>query len=207
MLFDLHLQVGDDFAGDLLQIDGHELLPLGGHAGERQQAVDEQLHPLGGALHPLDAVVGRVVELVAAHHLQAIAEGANLPQRLLEIVRGDVGELLQLAVRSLQLGRVPGLFLLGLLPAADVADEERQQRNALLAADGHGHFGVEGVAVRADRRDFHPPAQQRALADVQVAVDAVLLAGAAWRAETAPRTAWCPGSFRADDRRSARPPC
>ena len=45
-------------------------------------------------------------------------------------------------------------------------------------ADGHGHFGVEGVAVGADGRDFDPPAQQRAFADVQVAVDAVLLAGA-----------------------------
>ena len=132
-LLDLHLQIGDDLAGDLGQIDGHEALPLRGDAREREQPVDQRLHPLGGALHPLEAVAAGVVELVAALHLQAIAEGANLPQRLLEIVRGDVGELLQLAVRPLQLGRVARLLLLGLLAAADVADEERQHGRALLA--------------------------------------------------------------------------
>ena len=132
-LLDLHLQVGDDFAGDLRQIDGHEALPLGGHARKRQQPVDQRLHPRGGALHPLEALAAGVVELVAALHLQAVAEGADLPQRLLQIVRGHVGELLQLAVRPLQLGRVAGLLLLGLLPPADVADEERQHRRALLA--------------------------------------------------------------------------
>ena len=44
--------------------------------------------------------------------LQAVAEGADLAQRLLQVVRGDVGELLQLAVRSLQFGGIAGLLLL-----------------------------------------------------------------------------------------------
>ncbi len=52
---------------------------------------------------------------------------------------------------------------------------------ALLVADGHGHFGVEAVAVGPHGRHFHPLAQQRAFADVQVAVDAILLAGAGGR--------------------------
>ena len=136
------------------------------------------LHPFGGPMHPLDALVGGVVQLIAAEHFQAIAEGANLSQRLLEIVRGDVGELLELAIRPLELGGVSRLFLFGLLSAADVADEEGQHGGALLAADGHGHFGGEGLAVSASRGDLHPPAQQGTFAYVQVAVDAVLLAGA-----------------------------
>ncbi len=177
-LLDLHFQVGEDLAGDLGQIDRDEIVPLGGHPGERQQPVDQPLHPGSGAVEAFEALVAGGVELPGAVGLQAAAERPNLPQRLLEVVRRDVGEHLQLAVRALQLGGVAGLLLFGLLPPADVADEERQHRGALLVAQGHGHFGVEGLAVAADGRHLDPPAQQRALARVQVAVDAVLLAAA-----------------------------
>ena len=56
--------------------------------------------------------------------------------------------------------------------------KKRQHGCALLAAEDHGHFGVEGLAVGADGRHLDPPAQHRTLAGVQVAVDAVLLSGA-----------------------------
>ena len=55
-----------------------------------------------------------------------ITEGANLPQRLLKVVRSDVGEPLQFAVRPLQLGRVARLFTFRPLALADVAKKERQ---------------------------------------------------------------------------------
>ena len=68
-LLDLHFQVGDHLAGDLGQIDDDEVLPLRGHAREREQPVDQRLHPRGGALHPLEAVDSGFVEFVAAHFI------------------------------------------------------------------------------------------------------------------------------------------
>ncbi len=59
----------------------------------------------------------RFVQHVLALHFQAVAEGADLAQRLLQVVRGDVGELLQFAVRPFQFGGVAGLLLLGLASA------------------------------------------------------------------------------------------
>jgi len=98
-------------------------------------------------------------------------------------VRSDVGELLQLPVRPFEFRRVARLFLLGLLPPADVANEEGQHGAPSSRLMVMAIFGVEGVAVGADRRDFNPPAKQRAFAGVQVTVDAILLAGALGRRE------------------------
>jgi len=106
-----------------------------------KQPFDQRLHAFGGALHPQQAIGSDFVEFVGALHLQAVAERADFSQRLLKIVGSDVGELLQLVVRPLELGRIPRLLLLGLLPAADVANEEGEHRGALLVADGHRHFG------------------------------------------------------------------
>ena len=118
------------------------------------------------------------IELVAALHPQPIAEGADLPQWLLEIVGSDVGKLLQLPVGSLQLAGVARLLLFGLLSLADVADEEGQHRAPSLAHDDHGHLGVENLAVGADRRYLDPPAQHRSFARIQITIDAVLLSDA-----------------------------
>ena len=62
---------------------------------------------LGQVLHAL-------AERVAVLRLEAVAERLNLPERLLEVVRGDGGEVLQLAVAALQLRRE--FFQLGLAP-------------------------------------------------------------------------------------------
>ena len=73
-LRNLHLQVRDHIAGDFRQIDRYEVLGAGGDAGKRQQAVDQQLHPRRGVLHPLDAIAAYLVKPIAALHLQAVAE-------------------------------------------------------------------------------------------------------------------------------------
>ncbi len=76
------------------------------HPAEREQVVDQHLHPLGPVHGELDVLVGLLVELAAVAALQQLAEAGDLAQRLLQVVRGDVGELLELGVGALQLGRV-----------------------------------------------------------------------------------------------------
>ena len=50
-------------------------------------------------------LVGALVELALVALLEHLAEARHLAQRLLQVVRGDVGELLQLGVRAGELGR------------------------------------------------------------------------------------------------------
>ena len=139
-LLDLHLQVGKDLAGDLREIDRHEVRRTPRDAREHEQVVDKRLHARGRVAHALDAVAARRVQPLLALQFQAVAKGENLAQGLLQVVRCDIGELFQIAVRPLQLGGVAGLPLLGLLTQADVADKKGQDRRARLLADGHGHF-------------------------------------------------------------------
>ena len=69
---------------------------------EGQQVVDERLHPLGAVHGELDVLVSPGVELADVPALQQLAEARDLAQRLLQVVRGYVGELLKLGVRPLQ---------------------------------------------------------------------------------------------------------
>ena len=77
-------------------------------AGERQQVVDELLHALGAVDRELDVLVAALVELALVAALEQLAEARDLAQRLLQVVRGDVGELLELGVGPAQ---VLGLLL------------------------------------------------------------------------------------------------
>ena len=74
-----------------------------GRPAEREQVVDQHLHALGAVDGELDVLVGPRVELAAVALLQQLAEARDLAQRLLQVVRGDVGELLELGVGALQL--------------------------------------------------------------------------------------------------------
>ena len=95
--------------------------------GEGQQVVDQSLHALGAVDGELDVLVGALVELPAVAALQELAEAGDLAQRLLQVVAGDVGELLEIAVGPLQ--------LLGLLVEAAVD----LLRGVELAQDVHAH--------------------------------------------------------------------
>ena len=89
---------------------GHRLTALRGppHPAEREQVVDQRLHPLGAVHRVLDVLVGLGVQLARVAALQQLAEAGHLAQRLLQVVRGHVGELLQFRVGPLQVLR-PGL--------------------------------------------------------------------------------------------------
>src|SRR5579863_9845209 len=60
---------------------GHRLTALGGpsHPAEREQVVDQRLHPLGAVHRVLDVLVGLGVELAPIAALQQLAEAGHLP--------------------------------------------------------------------------------------------------------------------------------
>ena len=127
------------------------------------RSVDQRLHSGRGIVHALQAIAAVFVEFFGLFQQQAIAEGADFSQRLLQVVRGHVGELLQFAVRAFQFGRIAGLLGFGLFPGADIAEKETHHRCALFLADGHGHFGGKTFAVCPDRGHFHPLSQATSL--------------------------------------------
>ena len=71
--------------------------------GEREQVVDQRLHPLGAVDREPDVFGASLVELVAVSLLQQLAERRDLAQRLLQIVRCDIRELLEFGVGPPQL--------------------------------------------------------------------------------------------------------
>ena len=71
---------------------------------ERQQVVDHPLHPPRAAGDEADHLVGLGVELALVAAREHRREGADRAQRRGEVVRGDVGEVLELGVGAPQLG-------------------------------------------------------------------------------------------------------
>ena len=70
------------------------------------------------------------VELAVVAAFEQLAVAGYGPQRFLQVVRGDVGELLELGIGARQLGRgaVQGVF--GGFALGDVARDHRQIRGA-----------------------------------------------------------------------------
>ncbi len=75
-------------------------------AGEVQKVVDEDLHTVRAVDRVFDVLIGPGVQLATVAALEELGEAGDLPQRLLQIVGGDVRELLQLGVGALQVGRL-----------------------------------------------------------------------------------------------------
>ncbi len=90
----------------LLQAGGLKRPALGGDLRELEQVVDELLHPLRRPFHAFEIVLGAFAQVLAEIFLQPLAEGDHLAQRLLQVVRGDGGEVPQVLVAALQLLRV-----------------------------------------------------------------------------------------------------
>ena len=123
-LFDLHFQVRQDVGHDGVEIDPAERADLGRHARIGQQVGDEPRHAGRRILHPIQVIVPGLVYLVVIIFLHQVGEGADLTQGLLQVVRGDVGKVLQFAVALFELGVDAGEFLLGLFALGDVAHLE-----------------------------------------------------------------------------------
>ena len=66
-----------------------------------------------GAIHRIaDELVGVGIELLVVAPLHKLQVAGDHAQRLLQVMRGHVSELLELLVALLQRGRVAGKFLL-----------------------------------------------------------------------------------------------
>ena len=81
-------------------------LPLSLNPGECHQVGDQGLHPGRRIEHSLEVISTLLIERFTGFCFEPVTEGENLPQRLLEVVRSDLREILQLAVAALQLGGV-----------------------------------------------------------------------------------------------------
>ena len=86
------------------EIDRGESLARPPHSTEGQQISDQPLHPLRPVDREGDVLLAALVQLAAVTLLEQLAEARHLAQRLLEVVRGDIGELLEVGVRPGQLG-------------------------------------------------------------------------------------------------------
>ena len=120
-------------------------------------------------LHPRDAVddvveelVGVGVELVLVLALDQLHVAGDHPQRLLQVVRGDVGELFEFLVGSRQLlGRAFQRFL-GLLAIGDVQPVEANSLDLLDVMDrlpipplADHHFAHADWRVAVSQGDRH----------------------------------------------------
>ena len=118
------------------------------HPAVLEQVVDQRLHPLGAVHGELDVLVGPGVQLARVAALQQLGEARHLAQRLLQVVRGDVGELLELGVRALQ--------LLGVLLQDGVGLPRRGQLVQDALAHGVHVRGQVGHFPRTGQGDLVP---------------------------------------------------
>ena len=102
-------------------------LPLRPDARIGQQVLDQALHAAGAVDGEGDELVGVGVQPSLVASRQQLRVARHHAQRLLQIVRGDVGELAQFLVRAVQLLHLLQEMRFGLLAHADVADRRRHQ--------------------------------------------------------------------------------
>ena len=86
--------------------------------------------------------VGALVELPLVAPCEHLGEARHHAQRLLQVVRGDVGELLELGVRALQVGRLAGQRRLRLAQGGDLGDDAGP--HAVDVAPELGHLARAG---------------------------------------------------------------
>ncbi len=101
---DLVLEIDEHLARYLGQVNGRERPAVSGDAREPQQVLDQLLHPLGGRVAPLEVIAPVVRQVLRVDLGQPLGERADLAQRLLQVVRGDRRELLELRVGARELG-------------------------------------------------------------------------------------------------------
>ena len=105
-LRDSTLDIREDVARDGAQVDGREGFCLARHAREEQEVLDQVLHASRRGAHTLEVVARARVELRAVLARDAIPECADLAERLLQIVRRDRREDLELAIAPFEPRRV-----------------------------------------------------------------------------------------------------
>ena len=158
-------------ADETLDVEIHVDESFGGppHPREGEQVVDQGLHPLGPVDGELDVLVGPFVELAPVALLEQLGEAGHLAERLLQVVGGYIGELLELDIGSAQF-LVPAVQLgMGTGDIRQVADDpaahglDVQGQVGDLGWPGHpdGVGEIAGchlacVGAQAEERFGHP---------------------------------------------------
>ena len=97
-LFDRHAQILERVLHDRVAIGRRERLGLRAEPRVGEQIIDQRLHALGAVDRITDELVGVGVELAPVALRDQLQVARNHAQRLLHVVRRDVGELLELGV-------------------------------------------------------------------------------------------------------------
>ena len=138
-LVDRVLEVGERGVERGVERHPGEGAPLRPHAREREEVLDQPLHPAGAVGGEGDELLRVLVEAVAVAPLEELDVAGDRPERLLEVVRRHIGKALQLLVGTAQVE-------LGLLAVADVDDGGEDERHAV---GGHGPAGHHEGDLRA----------------------------------------------------------
>ena len=112
---DAHLKIGQSTLQRLSTRHRLGLLAVSPHAGIRQEILDQLRHPT----YALQDEVNELVRLAVEFSLVSVPKQRHKtryrPQRLLKVMAGDEGELLQVVVRPFQVPRGLPRRLFGLL--------------------------------------------------------------------------------------------
>lgn len=102
--------------------------------------MDEFLHTLGAIDGIGDELVGFGIEFLAVALSEELDVAGDEPEGLLEVVRGDVGKLLEVAVGAFELGEGGVEALFGESAGSDVDGDADLVEGvaALVADDGDG---------------------------------------------------------------------
>ena len=141
--FDRLRKIPDRQPADGTAFDGDPGLGLVIDAGISQQVAHQSLHSLSTIDHELQPADRPLIELIGVILLHQLAITADRSQRFLQIVRGDVGELLKIDVAPFEVLSVPLQAVLSLLQFGDVEPDR-------LHSD---HMFLSVLHRRAD--DFH----------------------------------------------------
>src|SRR6185503_2444023 len=177
-LLDAGAQVEQRAAQRHLERHRLELRTLGAYARVGEQVLDQLLHARRAVDDVGHELVRVLVELALVAAPEELGVARHHAQRLLQVVRGDIGELLELGVGALQL-LVRGLQRgLGLLALGDVVEHrdlvERHAEHVAHQRDGdvapHHRAVLAQVALLEARRVDLARADARALGVGDVAV-------------------------------------
>jgi hypothetical protein len=117
---------------------GHEFSALRANTRVRQQILNQGLHAFGAIHREDDKFIRIVVQLALVASGNECHVAGHHPQRFLQVMRGNMGELLQILVGSLQFLHRPQEFNPGGSAHGDVAYCDRHE-NSAIAVEGTQH--------------------------------------------------------------------
>ena len=126
-----HLQVQQRETQRLLQRHRPEGLGLAPDPRILQQIDDQPVHALGAVAGEVDALPRLLVQRLAQAALQQGQVAGDDAQGLAQVVRGDVGEGLQLGVGAFKLARLAAKGVGGQAAFGDVVDQRHQHGAAM----------------------------------------------------------------------------